>query len=221
MAAGRAKVRERHDHRAPTLFLRLKGGCLWYVPGFAVGGGGLQAEQWDSLIDYIREGQCTPILGFGLLEPFVGESRAIARAWAEANNFPMVPSRREALPQVAQCLAVMTGDDYPQRALRNEIDGQFRARFKLGELPPKTPLEDVFREAARRAPEAMRSFEILAGLPLPMYLTTTPDSLLLDALKSAPSKNPEREYAQWNTLAKWPRPIDQRDPDYEHNVRLT
>src|SRR5262249_9163643 len=33
MAAGRAAIRNRPDHWAPTLFLRLKSGSLWYVPG--------------------------------------------------------------------------------------------------------------------------------------------------------------------------------------------
>src|SRR5205085_8963361 len=40
MAAGRAAVRDRPDHWAPTLFLRLKSGCLWYTPGFYPGSKG-------------------------------------------------------------------------------------------------------------------------------------------------------------------------------------
>ena len=47
-----------------------------------------------------------PILGSGLLEPYLGPTREFARRWAERNHFPLAPYAREDLPQVAQYLSV-------------------------------------------------------------------------------------------------------------------
>jgi hypothetical protein len=106
MAAGRAAVRDRPDHWAPTLLLRLKGGCLWYVPGFERTGAHADFDQWKELLTFIRDGQCTPILGSGLLEPFIGDTRDIARRMAMDHHFPMAHHSLEDLPQVAQFVKV-------------------------------------------------------------------------------------------------------------------
>jgi hypothetical protein len=212
MAAGRAAVRQRPDHWAPTLFLRLKGGCLWYVPGFLETKPGF--DQWQVLTDLIGEGKCTPILGSGLLEAFVGDPRDIARRWAEAHHFPMAPYSREDLPQVAQFLEVTAGGRFPEMALKKVVCEELRRRFGLKALPASASLDDWFSAAARASPQALEPFRTLADLPLPMYLTTTPDNLLAGALRAA-GRAPRLEYARWNAAARWPAPLDQADPDYE------
>jgi hypothetical protein len=212
MAAGRAAVRDRPDHWAPTLFLRLKGGCVWYVPGFLETRPGF--DQWQVLVDYIGEGKCTPILGAGLLEAFVGDPRDIARRWAEVHHFPMAPYTREDLPQVAQFLEVTAGGRFPELALKRVVCEELRHRFGLEALRAQASPDDCFAAAARASPQALEPFRILADLPLPMYLTTTPDTLLVNALRAA-GREPRLEYARWNSAGRWPTPLDQSDPDYE------
>jgi hypothetical protein len=115
MAAARGAVREQPDWWMPVLFMRLKSGHIWYAPGIAEERGGL--KKWPALIDSILHQQCTPILGPGLTEPFVGSRRDIAQKWAEERNFPMSPHVREDLPQVAQYLAVNQSPSFARNSL--------------------------------------------------------------------------------------------------------
>jgi hypothetical protein len=211
MAAGRAAVRDRPDYWAPTLFLRLKGGRVWYVPGF------LQTQpdfdQWQVLLDYIREGNCTPILGAGLLEPFIGDLRDVARRWAEVHHFPMAPYCQEDLPQVAQFLEVTGGGRFPEMALKNVVCQELQRRFGFENLAAAASLDDWFAAAVRARPEAMHQFRVLADLRLPMYLTTTPDSLLVTALREA-GREPRIEYVRWNSSLRWPISLFDSDPNY-------
>ena len=48
----------------PVLFMRLKSGCIWYVPGFGEQQDPL--EKWEALLESIKDEECTPILGPGL-----------------------------------------------------------------------------------------------------------------------------------------------------------
>jgi hypothetical protein len=206
MAKGRHAVRDRLDHWAPTLFLRLKGSCIWYEPGFVTGP---SFELWDALVKSIRAGSCTPILGSGLLEPFVGSSRDLARRWAQAHHFPLAPYSSEDLPQVAQYLAVTKGESFLQLALRDEVSQALWARLgREGAPPDEASVEELFREVARQRPPTAAPFAALAELPLPLYITTTPDGLMLDALRAA-RREPWAGYAPWNDFADWPGPRPQ------------
>ena len=64
LAVARGAVRQRPDHWMPALFMRLKSGRIWYVPGF--GDEGNDFEKWSSLVGFVQERTCTPILGPGL-----------------------------------------------------------------------------------------------------------------------------------------------------------
>ena len=95
----------------PVLFTCLKRGRIrWYTPGFT-GEKGKDFERWLSLVNNIRQNRCTPIVGSGMLESFVGSFRDIARQWATTYNYPMVGNDREQLPMVAQYLAVDQGKE--------------------------------------------------------------------------------------------------------------
>ena len=61
IGVARGAVRGRPDHWMPVLFMRLKSGRIWYVPGF--GDDRQSFEKWPALLRSIRRGQCTPILG--------------------------------------------------------------------------------------------------------------------------------------------------------------
>jgi len=70
IAVSRGAVRARPDAWMPVLFMRLRTGRIWYVPGF---GDDRQAfEKWPALLRSIRRGQCTPILSTYLSEDLLG-----------------------------------------------------------------------------------------------------------------------------------------------------
>jgi CHAT domain-containing protein/SIR2-like protein len=100
-ATARGAIRQRHDWWMPVLFMRLRGGHIWYVPHMSS-----HSFPWDRLADEIRDGECLPILGPGLTDAFIGSRRDVAMGLAEACGFPFSIHDREDLPQVAQFIAV-------------------------------------------------------------------------------------------------------------------
>lgn len=199
MAAARSAVRANADAWMPVLFLRLKSGRIWYVPGF--GGERRSFEKFPALLDAIRSGRCTPILGAGLTEPLFGARREIAVHWAEEYRFPLSPFNREDLPEVAQYLAVNQSPIFPREGLgkylRQELWRRYGATLdaslKQAELPQ---LISAVGEWKRRH-DANEPHAVLASLPFPIYITTNPDNLLSDALEAA-GKDPQVELCQWN-----------------------
>src|SRR6185503_1193131 len=108
------------DAWMPVLFMRLKSGRIWYVPGFGDDRKGF--EKWPALIRSIRQGRCTPILGAGLVEPLIGSTREIAQRWAETYDYPLASHEREELHQVAQYLAVNQNEQF----IRDELELSIR-----------------------------------------------------------------------------------------------
>lgn len=226
LAVARGTVRERDDAWMPALFMRLKSGALWYVPGFA---GEQNLEQWPSLVDYIHQNldlpdqiSCIPILGSGLLDPLFGSTREIARRWADAFGFPLAPHAREDLPQVAQYLAVKQGRQYPRTQLMTYLRGELLRRFdttipaELRQAPLEQLIACVGKALGEREPN--EPHQILAQLPFPIYITTNPDHLLAEALIAA-GRQPQVETCPWDDQgAAQTSVLDNRDyrPDVEH-----
>jgi CHAT domain-containing protein/SIR2-like protein len=192
VAAARGAVRQRDDWWMPVLFMCLrKGRISWYEPGFT--GRQPDFDRWHSLINNIRQGRCTPILGSGLIESLAGSLRDIARHWAETFGYPMAGDECEELPLVAQFLTVNQGEE-------SFVRDKFLEALRIGvlrhyghELPPeihKAPLEKLISAAGaiRRKLEVAEPHEVLAQLNLPLYISTNPDNLLTDALAAAGKK---------------------------------
>jgi len=99
MSVARGAVRDQSDFWMPVLFMRLKSGRIWYVPGF---GEGYTFRKWNALIAYIKDRSCTPILGPGLYEPLLGTLGDIAQRWAKEFHYPLSPADTDSLPRVAQ-----------------------------------------------------------------------------------------------------------------------
>lgn len=220
MAVARGAVRERPDWWMPVLFMRLKSGRLWYVPGFAEERGGL--EKWPALLSNIRQGRCTPILGPGLTESLLGSRREIAQRWAETYHFPMAPHDREDLPQVAQYLAVNQQPMFPRDELVEYLRQEMLRRYgnDVPEALRKASLEALLTAvgAQRRAHSDAEPHQVLAGLPLPIYITTDFGNLLAEALTAA-GKEPQVELCRWNDdMAQLPSIYDQ-DPGYRPDTQ--
>src|SRR5207244_3945721 len=94
-------VQKEPDFWAPVLYTRLVNGRLWYD---RAAGLGRRFSGWPAVLRQLDKGQCVPVLGSGLLEPFVGSTRDIACRWAAVGRSALAPQARDDLPQVAQYL---------------------------------------------------------------------------------------------------------------------
>ncbi|MGH8574732.1 MAG: SIR2 family NAD-dependent protein deacylase, partial [Gammaproteobacteria bacterium] len=197
----------------------LKSGRIWYEPGFA--DKETEFEKWPSLLNAIKEGRCTPILGPGLTDAVFGARRETAQRWAEAYHFPLAPHDREDLPQVAQFLTVKHDPMFQLGVLREQIRQELLRRYQ-GEPPPGLADASVRDIAAavgkqQRGENETEPHRVLAGLPLPIYVTTNPGNLLADALREA-GKDPQVELFRWSSDPGivWPASIyDEPNPTYQ------
>lgn len=209
VAVARGAVSTRPDWWMPALFMRLKTGRIWYTPGF----GEAQQDQrkWRALLTSIHQGRCTPILGPDLTESLFGSRREIARRLAERHRFPMAAHSREDLPQVTQYLAVDQDPNFLLTALPRNLYDELQRRFDLPaeltdvvieELPPDELMGFLDRlmcaavTKQRQQPDRVEPYQVLAGLPLPVYITTSWNNLLAEALVAA-GKEPKVAICRW------------------------
>jgi len=215
MAIARGAVRERPDWWMPVLFMRLKSGQLWYTPGFA-GGDDKLADKWEGVLSSIFEEECTPILGPSLTEPLFGERQELAHQLAEDYRFPLASHARDDLPQVGQYIAVSRRttrllprefmnrlfQECSQRYAGILPDGLRRlAGQRLNEkklIQALNELTQVAGQYRREQPDLIDAYHDLARLPFPIYITTDPTNLLVDAL-AATGKQPRRELCHWHS----------------------
>ena len=215
VVAARGTVRERPDFWMPVLFMRLKSGRIWYVPGFGDDRKGF--EKWPALVRSIRQGRCTPILSTHLNEDLLGSSRDIAQRWAETYHFPLSPQAREDLPQVAQYLAINQDARFPRDELIEYLRREIVRRY--GDALPGTlrdaSLIELFEHIGKNRRDASPTdpYKVLAELPFPVYLTVNASDLLEHALRAA-GKEPVIELCRWNDdVAQLPSIYDD-EPDY-------
>jgi len=216
MAVARGAVRDRDDAWMPVLFMRLKSGRIWYVPGF--GDNRQSFEQWPMLLRRIRAGQCTPILGTHLSEALLGSSHDMARSWAETYHFPMAPHAREDLPQVAQYLSVNQDAQFPRDELVEYMRKEILRRYgdRLPDQLSDAPLSDLFTVLGeqRRAANPADPYKVLAELPFPIYISTNASNMLEAALRAA-GKDPQVELCRWNADLEDLPSIYDDEPDYQ------
>ena len=217
MAVARGAVRDRPDWWMPVLFMRLRSGRIGYRAGFGDEKEGLR--KWPALMNNIKAGRCTPILGPGLMEWLIGSRREIAVRWAETFGYPMDPNSRESLPQVAQFLAVNQEVTFMRDELVNYLRSELDRRF--GSLLPveqrDAPLDDAISAVGKQlaGDPVTQVIRALASMPLSIYITTNPSNLLADALAAA-GKQPVVELCRWNDDVEQISSIfdTDREPDY-------
>jgi hypothetical protein len=218
-AAARSRVKNEPDFWVPVLYTRLANACLWPPAAQEVD----DFQKRSAVIDQIRKGTCTPIIGPGLIEFLLGPSRELAQGWADTFHFPMSPSDRQALPQVAQFLAIEQSPEFPADELTRYVHHEIVARY--GQLLPQETVADeddyvraLVSEVGRRkrAADEGDAYRVLAGLPLPIYVSANYDNLLCDALVEA-GKQPVVELGRWNEEAEF-ESIWESEPDYKPTV---
>lgn len=217
LAVARGTVRERPDYWMPVLFMRLKNGRIWYVPGFSEG---KEFTKWPALISYIKNKKCTAIIGPGLFEPLFGSLSDIAQRWSEEFRYPLAPTDRESLPRVAQYLTINQSPDFPYQHytefLRKEIVQRYRGDLParllehLGEANPDELIEAI--GVKRRERTSDDAYKLLAQLPIEVFITTNLNSMLESALREA-QKEPQVILSPWNEYTE--ERIVQLDPNYK------
>jgi hypothetical protein len=226
VAAARGAVRGRDDWYVPVLFMRLRGGSLWYKPGFEEGA---QLTNWPAVLRQIQNQRWTPILGPGLTDALLGSRREIAQRWAETFHFPMAPHNREDLPQVAEFLAInQKAEIFPQNELisylrsdlleryRDEVPEELRER-KSSELPADHLSKLISTIGAQRRKHVpAEPFAVLARLPVPIYVTAAQNDLISDALREV-GREPRIDFCRWrDNLIDFPTVDADFRPDPKH-----
>jgi CHAT domain/SIR2-like domain len=207
MARARSSVRERPDSWMPALFLRLKGGKLWYEPGF-----GEDDFKWAGLVDAVQSGGSvkagvlsggfTPIVGPGLGEPVYGSLRDAARELADHAGFPLARYQRDELSQVAQFMRNEPGlgEESQRVRVNRQVKQQILGRpLTLKEATEIDLSEIMTRVGEERRKEPTDPYRLLAKLPAKVFVTATADNLLVEAL-SAEGKSPDVFVFEWRRL---------------------
>ncbi len=130
-------------------------------------------ECWTRLVEAIKRGQCTPFLGPELDTDTVPVKRQIATQWAEGEEYPLTNCRD--LARVAQYLAVRADPMAPRFRIKEEFSND--------------------DGATRDGSDAVCEF--LAGLPLPLYISTYYDDLMFSALDAHQFRKPKRKICRW------------------------
>lgn len=147
----------------------------------------LEEKDWDLLLRRIKDEKCTPFLGSGACSEKIHVSSQIANEWAKKYDYPMEDSND--LTRVAQFVAVTEEDAmFPRDEICNKI------KVLLKEITPK-----YFE-----TPDEIHG--VLADLPLPVYITTNYDDLMVRALKSR-GKTPKQEICWWNKCFMQRKPM--------------
>lgn len=222
LAVARQAVAARPDWWRPRLFSRLRNPRIWYSPGFDDNKGMAVSVRWEALIRGIESSRYTPILGIGMLEPLIGSSRELARRWAEQYGYLGAAGARSDLTKVARALSVNQGPSFVQHAFIEHIRRELLSRFGdqiPRELHERGSPDGLFAAvaAAQRWGGARRSYDVLAALPVAIYICGEPTSLLAEALR-ATGKDPKVEVCRWNNRLVDASSVFEHNPDYLPSV---
>jgi hypothetical protein len=146
----------------------------------------MEENDWKTLLGRIKEGKCTPFLGAGINHGILALGSEIARNLAQTHGCPFEDSSD--LARVTQVLAINHDAMFPKEEVLKLL------REQLEEWQKNVAAGDFFK-----SPD--QSLSILADLPLPIYMTTNYDNLIIEALK-AKQKDPRRELCRWNKYVR-------------------
>jgi hypothetical protein len=205
----------------PVLYMRLRSGELLGIRGKLSIDKPDQPERffWDTLLNRIADGECTPILGPDVTAKFLPSRESLALSLADRLGYPF--GDRNNLPRVTQFLEVgehgSIDRDRPRDEMRPLLIDYFRKSMGLtveecqakvqafrDTTPPPLPRRGWISELAEAVNWAEASVPLveneihrqLAELDLPLYLTTNTDNFMTLALR-ARKRNARREVTPW------------------------
>ena len=220
LAFARGMIRTNDDFWMPVLFMRLVSGRLWYVPGYTAEDG---FDLWDVLTTQLNFQRMTPIIGPGVFEPLLGSMRDISESWAQKFNYPLASYERDSLAKVAQFLygvkTKMVVFQNLQDSLRDDIQQDYHDILPEHlRKPAKAKSSDLISAigAHRRRQNPNDTYNILARLPVKVYITTNLNNLLMEALVEA-GKTPKVMVCPWNryTERKY-KQVENFEPDVDN-----
>lgn len=201
LAVARGRVRERSDFWMPALYLRLRGGRIWYEPGFA--GEGDEFQRWHAIVSSVRQGSFIPIIGPDVDEHFLGRARDFAVSVGQDEGFPLEKHERADLAKVAQYLSVDQSPKYARDKIVKQMRLAVAQRFPEIDDAPSLSFPKLLDAVIERW-EDEDPFKILADLPASVYVTSSGHPMLLKALKAA-GKEPAPLLCDW-------RPSEENHP---------
>lgn len=207
----------RPDAAVPVLFMRLKSGQLWSAEADARGQVLDKNPRafWTTLVRQIQQKRCTPILGPRAMNSLLPAQAEVAQAWAEEHSYPF--NNRTDLSRVAQYLATSQGEAFPRAEWLTALQTGLVQRLPEALRPAKRPptLTESIRSIGWQnlaADDPNNVHRLLADFELPIYLTTNPDSLMVEAIQ-ARGHTPLREICRWGEHLDWLDP--QMGEDYQ------
>ncbi|MEA2495593.1 MAG: hypothetical protein QOJ29_3504 [Thermoleophilaceae bacterium] len=207
---------ERPDWWVPVLFTRLKRGRAYYDVGFS--GDQLKVNQF---VSKVKNHDVTPVLGPGLAEPLIGARADLASKWVERWLLPIAEPDNEDLTTVGQFVQAGTTAYGAQEELSNYLISELERDKRYASIDRSLFTGDdhaaLFKEIGRRAREnnPEEPHAVMAGLNLPVYITTSWTDLLSDALEAL-GREPQVRSFIWNEdLEDLPpqAPIDKPTPE--------
>jgi len=142
----------------------------------------IQDTDWEVLMKRIKDGRCTPFLGAGVYSEGPSLRSAVAKKWAADYNYPFADGADVA--RVARFLNVEYGD----------------AEYASGKY-----VEELAKLPTPNFDDPTEPYNILAKLPLPIYITTNYDDMMERALQ----KN-QRDVK--TDLCKWVKSLEDTSP---------
>jgi SIR2-like domain len=140
-------------------------------------GASLSEESWETLVDSIVSGECTPFLGAGIAVPHLPTGALLARVLARRYEYPLDDITN--LARVSQYVASTHQPAFIKRRVCKYIARKQKvAKQRLGGLPINH----------------LR----LARLELPVYITTNYDEFLQGAIGTHLGRSATPEICRWN-----------------------
>jgi len=201
VAEARRSSLEGSDWWYPVLISRVKAARLWYRPGFV--SDERPEANWESLQSSLANGRFCPIIGPGIHYRLQEARLALAREMADEYDYPLSFAFRINLPAVAQFVRTLEPN---KNVFVSKLEKKIRSRLLrlagLGnsvreELPLHELAYTIALELLKQEPD--NPYNILARLPVGLYMTTNLDPFLEAAL----------ELVRQNTHRKTDPPIDE------------
>jgi hypothetical protein len=138
----------------------------------------LDEATWESLVDTVIDGECTPFLGAGISAPHVPTGKQLSMSLADESEYPL--DDKANLARVAQYITSLRRNPaYVKRRVCERIrEAQDDAATTLGSAAPRNHL-------------------LLAHLCLPIYVTTNYDDYLEQAIQAV-DFDPTVDICRWN-----------------------
>src|SRR3954447_6488991 len=138
----------------------------------------LKEETWETLIDSVLNGECTPFIGAGLAVPYLPRGAVLAASLAEQFDYPLDDVTN--LARVTQYIASQHQPSYVKRRVCERLqEAQRKTTDLLGGSLPENHL-------------------MLARLGLPVYVTTNYDDYLERAVASVTGVQPNVVLCRWS-----------------------